>query len=236
LSRHQLTPPEFFHLNSHSNLPTNDQPTTANGHQYLLISLGTPQLKKINQITNSHQQETTASSPCGRLSTPTPITMANATATRNVANEDKTWNSPAAKVQPKQQITCSSSRSSKTSNVNSLLTKINLPKFQFNGILTALGRSGGGDDGLNTPCNLVPPRKAMHPQVNHPVSSTSIEASLDELVPQENATPCNNPTFESTIRINKNPASNPPSNTQAESATNQMPGSILWHAPAAPLA
>ncbi len=74
----------------------------------------------------------------------------------------------------------------------------------------------------------------MHPQVNHPVSPASIESGLDRLVSQENATPCNNPTVEPTIRIKENPKSNPPSFTQALSAKNQMPGSILWHAPAMP--
>ncbi len=154
--------------------------------------------------------------------------------TRNVANKDKPRKSPAAKVQPKQQITRSSSRSPKASNVNSLLAKINLPKSQFNGILTALGPPGSGDEGLNTPWDLVTPGKAMHPQANHPVTPTSVEAGLEELVPQENATLCNNPKVKPTVRINENPASDPPSITQAVSATNQIPGSILWHAPAMP--
>jgi hypothetical protein len=76
----------------------------------------------------------------------------------------------------------------------------------------------------------------MQPQVNHPVSSTSVEAGLNKLVPQENATPPNDPTVKPTVRINKNPTSNPPSITQAVSATKQVSGSILWHAPATPLA
>jgi hypothetical protein len=129
---------------------------------------------------------------------------------RNVANKDIPQKSPAAKVQPKQKISCGSSRSPKASNVNSLLAKINLPKSQFDGVLSTLGPPGGGDDGLNAPCNLVLLGKAMHPQVNHPISPTSIEAGLDELVPQENATPCNDPTVEHTVRINKNPTSDPP--------------------------
>jgi hypothetical protein len=74
----------------------------------------------------------------------------------------------------------------------------------------------------------------MHPQVNHPGSPIIIEAGLEKLVPQENATPRNDPTVEPTVRIKKNPVSNSPSITQAVSATNQMPGSILRHAPATP--
>jgi hypothetical protein len=104
-------------------------------------------------------------------------------------------------------------------NVNSLLAESNLPKSQFDGVLIAFGPPGGRDDGLNTPCNLVPPGKAMHPQVNHPVSPTSVEAGLIELVPQENMTPCKDPTVKPTIRINKNPTSNSPSITHAVSAT-----------------
>jgi hypothetical protein len=74
----------------------------------------------------------------------------------------------------------------------------------------------------------------MHPQVNHPVSPTSIKAGLDELVIQENETPCTDPTVKPTVRINKNPVSDPPSITQAVSAMKQVPGSILWHAPVVP--
>jgi hypothetical protein len=74
----------------------------------------------------------------------------------------------------------------------------------------------------------------MHHQVNHPVSLTSIEAGHDKLVYQENVTSRNNPTVEPSVRINKNPTSDPPSITQAVSPTNQKPGSILWNAPAAP--
>jgi hypothetical protein len=84
--------------------------------------------------------------------------------TRNFTKKDKPLKS-AADVQPKQQITPGSTSLPEASNVNSLLAKINLPKSQFNGVLTALGSPGGKDDGLNTPCNLVPLGKAMRPQV-----------------------------------------------------------------------
>ncbi len=99
----------------------------------------------------------------------------------NVANNDKPRKSPTAKVQPKQGITRGSYRSSKASNINSLLAEINHPKSQFDGIITALGPPGGRDDGLNTLCTLVPPGKAMHPNSTTRYSLQALRLALTSL-------------------------------------------------------
>jgi hypothetical protein len=79
------------------------------------------------------------------------------------------------------QPTRSSLRSSKATNINSLLAKINLPKSQFDGILMALGSPGSIINGLDGPDNLLPPPMEMDSEVNHPGSPTSVETGLEEL-------------------------------------------------------
>jgi hypothetical protein len=63
----------------------------------------------------------------------------------------------AAAAIPLLQSACGSSKSPRAANVNSLLAKINLPKSQFDGILTAFIFPGGRNDGLDGPCDLVLP-------------------------------------------------------------------------------
>jgi hypothetical protein len=132
------------------------------------------------------------------------------------------------------QPTCSSSKSPTAVNVNSLIAKINLPKAQFNGVLTALGSPGSNIDGLDAPKNLLPPLMETDTKVNHPGSPTSIETGSDKLALQGKEDPHTDLTVESTVRINETPISDPPNITKATSAEKQAPSSILRHTPTAP--
>ncbi len=133
----------------------------------------------------------------------------------------------AAAAIPSQRSTRGSSESPRAANINSLLAKINLLKSWSDGVLTALSSPGGRNDGLNSPCDLVPLAMERFSQALHPVSPTSVEDCSAALAPQEKEGQCANPTVKPIIRINKSPASAQPSINKATSACKQTPSLIL---------
>jgi hypothetical protein len=102
-------------------------------------------------------------------------------------------------------------KSPRTANVNSLLAEINLPTNQFNNVLKALRPSTSPtDDGLNDPCNLMPPTDKNR-QVTQLTSPTGVDAQeigfhapVNNASPQANKPPQNQTTPPSrSMRINE---------------------------------